>query len=102
MYQVANWCFRSSGSFGGRLFAVGLVSSRLLSRPRNCRTRRTGEDSAFVDRLSSMSVSRLHCYATESWHLAPSADPIMGAGPCTCSFAERGLTGNVTVIYPLV
>src|SRR5262249_33909091 len=44
--------------FGVRPFAVALAWSRPLSNPKNCRTRRIGADSVFVDRSSSMSIDR--------------------------------------------
>src|SRR5215471_9312029 len=47
IYHVANWCLRSSGSLGGRCFGVGAALSRLLSRPKKCRTRRAGAGSVF-------------------------------------------------------
>ena len=58
MYQVANWCLRSSGSLGG-FFAFGSAAlSRLSPKPRNCRKRQPGAGSMSLVGLSNMSVSR--------------------------------------------
>src|SRR5438477_611617 len=58
MYQVANWCLRSSGSLGG-CFAFGSTGalSRLSRKPRNCSKRQPGAGSMSLVGLSSMSVS---------------------------------------------
>src|ERR1700760_4588960 len=57
MYQVANWCLRSSGSLGG-FFAFGSAAvSRLSPNLRNCRKRQPGAGSVSLVGLSSMSGS---------------------------------------------
>src|SRR5216683_7456965 len=57
MYQVANWCLRSSGSLGGFLAFGSTAVSRLLPKPRNCRKRQPGAGSMSLVVLSNMSVS---------------------------------------------
>src|ERR1700687_4697658 len=57
MYQVANWCLRSSGSLGG-FFAFGSAAvSRLSPKPRNCRKRQPGAGSLSLVGFSRMSLS---------------------------------------------
>src|SRR5260370_39360820 len=73
MYQVANWCLRSSGSFGVRLPVLPLPGPSLGASlyPSNFRNRQPGVDfSMSFDGRLSMSVS-----VGDMSHIAALTDP---------------------------